>query len=35
MGCAMMKITMVGVIMMEVTAVVKMLTQTFAPYVNA
>ena len=31
----MMKIIMVVVILMEETAVVKMLTQTFAPYVNA
>ena len=31
----MMKIIMVVVILMEETAVVKMLTQTFAPYANA
>jgi hypothetical protein len=35
MGYVMMKIIMVVVILMEATAVVKMLTQTFAPYVNA
>jgi hypothetical protein len=35
MGFVMMKIIMVVVILMEETAVVKMLTQTFAPYVNA
>jgi hypothetical protein len=35
MGCVMMKIIMVDVILMVGTAVVKMLTQTFAPYVNA
>jgi hypothetical protein len=34
MGCVMMKIIMAVVILMEATAVVKMLTQTFAPYVT-
>ena len=35
MGFVMMKIIMTVVILMEVTAAVKMLTQTFATYVNA
>jgi hypothetical protein len=34
MGCVMMKITMGDVILMVGTAVVKMLTQIFAPYAN-
>jgi hypothetical protein len=35
MGYVMMKIIMVDVILMVATAVAKMLTQTFAHYVNA
>jgi hypothetical protein len=35
MGSVMIKTTMVDVILMVVTAAVKMLTKTFAPYVNA
>ena len=35
MECVMMKIIMVVAILMEAIVVVKMLTQTFAPYVNA
>jgi hypothetical protein len=34
MGCVMTKIIMAVVILMEATAVVKMLTPTFAPYAN-
>jgi hypothetical protein len=35
MGCVMTKTIMVDVTLMGATAAVKILTQTFAPYVNA